>query len=337
MAQQRKEPPIEKSGLHPRNKHRGRYNFEKLVQSNAKLAEFVKLNAYNDTSIDFANPQAVKALNQALLKQFYNIANWDIPAQYLCPPIPGRADYVHYLADLLASTNGDVIPYGESIRVLDIGVGANAIYPLIGYREYGWHFVGADIDPIAIANAQRILDANIMLSEVIKLRLQATPTNIFKGIVQQNETFDITMCNPPFHASLNDALTGTQRKLRNLALSQNKNITRENIPQSRASNKTVDKTSALNFGGQGAELYCDGGEEAFVIRMINESVLIKNQCFWFTSLISKATTLPAVYRALKKANALEIKTIDMAQGQKKSRLVAWTFLNADQQCNWHRN
>ncbi|HYN54211.1 MAG TPA: 23S rRNA (adenine(1618)-N(6))-methyltransferase RlmF, partial [Methylotenera sp.] len=209
MIRPRKEPPIEKLGLHPRNKHRGRYDFEQLILANSALASFVKLNAYNDASIDFANPQAVKALNQALLKQFYDIANWDIPAQYLCPPIPGRADYLHYIADLLGSANGGVIPHGESVRLLDIGVGANAIYPLIGYREYGWHFVGADIDPIAIANAQRILDANIGLSDVIKLCLQTTPTNIFKGIVQQNETFDITLCNPPFHASLNDALAGT--------------------------------------------------------------------------------------------------------------------------------
>lgn len=331
MTHQRKEPPLEKSGLHPRNKHRGRYDFEQLTLANSTLASFVKLNAYNDASIDFANPQAVKALNQALLKQFYDIANWDIPAHYLCPPIPGRADYLHYIADLLSSANDSVIPHGESIRVLDIGVGANAIYPLIGYREYGWHFVGADIDPIAIANAQRILDANIGLSEVIKLRLQTAPTKIFKGVVQQNETFDITMCNPPFHASLNDALAGTQRKLKNLAESQAKNLA-----QSRVTNKTLDKASVLNFGGQGAELYCEGGEEAFVSRMIDESALIKNQCFWFTTLISKATTLPVVYRALKKVKALEIKTIDMAQGQKKSRLVAWTFLNADQQRNWRK-
>ena len=325
MADSRKDPAAEKTGLHARNKHRGRYDFEQLVQANAKLAEFVKLNAYNDASIDFANPQAVKALNQALLTEFYHIANWDIPAHYLCPPIPGRADYVHYLADLLGSVNAGVIPHGPSVRVLDIGVGANAIYPLIGHRDYGWHFVGVDIDPIAINNAQRILNTNTGLAEAIELRLQPEPTALFKGIVQVDETFDITMCNPPFHASLNDALAGTQRKLKNLAISQSKN---------RISNKAVRKESVLNFGGQSAELYCEGGEEAFLISMIEESLLIKHQCFWFTSLISKATTLPAVYRALKKANAMEIKTVEMAQGQKKSRFVAWTFLNASQQRDW---
>jgi 23S rRNA (adenine1618-N6)-methyltransferase len=332
MTSECKDSLVEKSGLHPRNKHRSRYDFDQLIIANAELAQFVKLNAYQDASIDFANPQAVKVLNQALLQQFYNIANWDIPAQYLCPPIPGRADYLHYTADLLGSTNGGVIPYGESIRVLDIGVGANAIYPIIGYREYGWHFVGADIDPIAIANAQQILDANTELSEVIKLRLQTTSTAIFNGIVQQNESFDLTICNPPFHASLNDAVAGTQRKLKNLAVSQSKNTAERHIK-----NKAVDKKIMLNFGGQSNELYCEGGEEAFVKQMISESVTLKNQCLWFTTLISKATTLPAVYRALKTANALEVKTIDMAQGQKKSRLVAWTYLNTNQQRAWRNH
>ena len=87
--------PVEKSGLHPRNKHNNRYDFERLVKASPKLAEYVRLNAYQDNSIDFANPKAVKALNQALLKAFYNISNWDIPANYLCPPIPCRADYLN--------------------------------------------------------------------------------------------------------------------------------------------------------------------------------------------------------------------------------------------------
>lgn len=320
----RQDAPAEKSGLHPRNKHRGRYDFDQLVQASPELVRFVKLNAYNDASIDFANPQAVKALNRALLKQHYAISDWDIPAQYLCPPIPGRADYLHHIADLLATANGGIIPHGEYVRVLDIGVGANAIYPLIGHREYGWHFVGADIDPIALANAQNILDANSGLPESIELRLQASPSAIFKGVVRQDETFDLTLCNPPFHASLEEAKAGTRRKWQNLGMSQGKG-------------RAQVQTRMLNFGGQATELYCEGGEEAFVSRMINESAQIATQCFWFTTLISKAASLPAVYRALRKAGALEVRTIDMAQGQKKSRIVAWTFLNASQQRAWRNS
>lgn len=314
-----------KAGLHTRNKHRGRYDFDQLTQVSPELARFVQLNAYNDASIDFSNPQAVKALNQALLKQHYAILDWDIPAQYLCPPIPGRADYLHYLADLLSVANSGVIPLGEYVRVLDIGVGANAIYPLVGHREYGWQFVGADIDPMALANAQRILDVNDGLSEAIKLRLQASPTAIFNGIVQPDETFDLTLCNPPFHASLAEASAGTRRKWQNLGINQSKD---------KAKGGSRNQAPMLNFGGQAAELYCEGGEEAFVSRMIFESAQIATQCFWFTTLISKAASLPAVYRALRNVNALAVKTIDMAQGQKKSRFVAWTFLNASQQRAW---
>jgi 23S rRNA (adenine1618-N6)-methyltransferase len=306
-----------KTGLHPLNKHRGQYDFDQLIQANTALAPFVKLNEYGEASIDFSNAQAVKALNQALLKQFYAVKVWDIPKQYLCPPIPGRADYLHYMADLLGVMNAGVIPQGESIRGLDIGVGANTIYPLIGNHEYGWNFVGADIDSNALKNAQHIVDAN-MLSSMIELRLQTSPNCIFKGVIKQGEAFDFTMCNPPFHASLADAQAGTQRKWRGLGKS-----------------KRHAQSTVLNFGGQTTELYCEGGEEAFVTTMINESKQYATQCLWFSTLISKAANLPSVYRALKKVNALEVKTIDMTQGQKQSRIVAWTFLNAKQQQAWY--
>lgn len=300
--------------MHPRNKHHDRYDFDLLVQAYPALTNFVKLNAYNDYSIDFANPQAVKALNKALLTQYYNILEWDIPANYLCPPIPGRADYLHYLADLLGTTNGGEIPRGKNIQGLDIGIGANAVYPLIGHREYGWRFVGADIDSAALENAQQILGANVGLSDVIELRLQKSPSAIFKDIIHKDEFYQFTMCNPPFHGSLAEAHAGTRRKWQNLGKNTGK------ITHVKGS------SVKLNFGGQVAELYCEGGELTFVTRMVNESVQVKHQCVWFTALISKAANLPNVYRALKHVNALQVKTIEMAQGQKQSRMVAWTFL-----------
>ncbi|HEY6093395.1 MAG TPA: 23S rRNA (adenine(1618)-N(6))-methyltransferase RlmF [Gallionellaceae bacterium] len=308
----------EKTTLHPRNPHRGRYDFPRLVAASPALAPFVTLNAYGDESIDFADPAAVKALNRALLQQVYGVKAWDIPPQYLCPPIPGRADYLHFLADLLAACNGGVIPRGDSVRVLDIGVGANCIYPLIGQCEYGWRFVGSDVDPVAIANAQRIVDAN-GLGAAVELRLQPSAAAIFRGVVQADEVFDLTMCNPPFHASLAEAAAGTQRKWRNLG---------------HAGGKA--KAPLLNFGGQGAELHCAGGEEAFVRRMIAESAALRGRCLWFTTLISKSASLPGVYRALKQAGALQHRTLEMAQGQKRSRLVAWTFLDEQRQQAWRK-
>lgn len=317
---------IEKSPFHPRNKHQGHYNFEALIKANKNLAEYVRPNGYLEYSIDFANSKAVIALNQALLQYYYDIKEWKIPAHYLCPPIPGRADYLHYMADLLAESNNGIIPGGKNIKVLDIGVGANVIYPLIGQREYGWDFIGTDIDPLAIANAAEILHVN-GITEVIKLRLQTLANSIFNGIVLEGDTFDFTMCNPPFHASMEAAQNGTKRKWNNL--DKNSLSPRKILPQNRS--------VKLNFGGQCAELYCEGGELAFVNQMIKESILYQKRCLWFTTLISKATNLPLIYRTLKKANVHKVKTIDMAQGQKKSRVVAWTFLNEDQHRIWRNN
>ena len=307
----------EKAGLHPRNPHRFRYDFRALTECSAELKPFVAVNQFGVETIDFANPAAVKALNKALLSQFYGIGSWDIPANYLCPPIPGRADYIHYLADLLADYNGGVIPRGDKLVGLDVGVGANCVYPIVGRKEYGWQFVGSEIDRVAVDSATAIVNSNSVLKGGVEIRLQPSSKDIFRGIIKPGEQFDFTVCNPPFHASAEEAAAGSERKLRNLGLKQK--------------GKAV-----LNFGGQRNELWCDGGEEAFLHRMVKQSAEIPTQCFWFSSLVSKSTSLPAVYNALRAARAWDVHTIDMAQGQKISRFVAWTFLKDEEQDAWRR-
>lgn len=312
-------PDAAKGQLHPRNRHQGRYDFPALIKASPELAAFVIINPYGKESIDFANPAAVRVFNRALLKQFYGISHWDIPADYLCPPIPGRADYLHYLADLLASSNGGEIPRGAQVRALDIGVGANCIYPLLGNREYAWQFLGSDIDSNAIAAAKTIVQANPGLRDAIELRQQTDGAHILQGLLQADERFDLSLCNPPFHTNAEEASSSSTRKWRNLGKLDPKR-----------------KLPVLNFGGQAAELWCQGGEAGFVSRLIKESAQHAQQVLWFTSLISKASNLPGVYSALKQAGALEVRTVEMAQGQKQSRFVAWTFLTAAQQQSWRK-
>jgi len=299
----------EKEMLHPRNKHRSRYNFPLLIRGNAQLSDYVSINQFGDLSIDFKDAEAVKALNKSLLNHFYGVELWDIPKGYLCPPIPGRADYIHYLADLLAEHAGGGGPEGKHIKILDVGVGANCIYPLIGHKEYGWTFVGSEIDSLALKNAKGIVEAN-MLSKAIAIRKQSSISNFFTGIIKPGEKFDATICNPPFHESRQAAMEGTGRKWKNLKHQKNED-------------------DLLNFGGLSTELWCEGGEERFVRQMIKESVQFAGACKWFTSLISKKETLPGCYRDLTHHEAKTIKTINMSQGQKKSRILAWTFQNSD--------
>lgn len=305
----------EKKALHPRNPHRFRYDFAQLIEASPALKAFVFTNEFDIESIDFSNPDAVKALNNAILISEYGIQNWDIPKNYLCPPIPGRADYIHYLADLLAENNNEIIPQGDTVFGLDIGVGANCIYPIIGHSSYGWSFVATDIDEKAIENCAAIIDQNPPLRDAISLQQQLNSRYIFKDIIQPEDRFAFTLCNPPFHSSEEEASKGTIRKINNL---QNTKTTKP----------------VLNFGGQNAELWCEGGELGFITQMAYESAKYPMQVLWFTTLVSKNSHLASIYRTLSKLNAATIKTIEMAQGQKTSRIVAWTFQSEKQLKNW---
>lgn len=307
----------EKTSLHPRNKHRFRYDFPELIKSHPELKSYVAVNSYGDESIDFSDPAAVKSLNKALLKHFYGISYWDIPEGYLCPPIPGRADYVHYLADLLASVNNGVVPTHKSVRGLDVGLGANCVYPIVGHQEYGWNFVGSEIDSRAIKAANAIITANPELVNAIVCRSQSNKHHIFKGIIKPGDLFDFSMCNPPFHSSAEEAQAGTKRKLHNLGKQKGKGVT-------------------LNFGGQNTELWYEGGEVAFIRNMIEESAAFGSQCLWFSTLVSKSSNLPFIHKMLQYAKVAEVRTIEMAQGQKVSRFVAWTFMDLEKQDNWSK-
>jgi 23S rRNA (adenine1618-N6)-methyltransferase len=314
--------------LHPRNRHQGRYDMPRLLKASPPLAKFITKTPYGDLSIDFANPLAVKALNTALLSDWYGLQQWDFPEGFLCPPIPGRADYVHHLADLLASSDGgkeSTIPRGWQVRVLDIGVGANGVYPLIGHGEYGWSYVGSDIHPAAINSLEKILAANPNIARHIELRRQTSPARIFTGIIDAEEEYDLTMCNPPFHASAAEAHAGSQRKWRNLG----------KTGHAGKSGKSG-KSATLNFGGQASELWCQGGEVGFITRMIDDSTKFKTSCAWFTTLVAQEVHVAKLERKATSAGAATVRVIPMSQGQKRSRILAWTFLDPDGLRDWRQ-
>jgi len=279
--------------VHKNNLHNTNYNLEELSIAYPPLNEFIFTNKYDTKTIDFANAEAVKSLNTALLKKHYNIDFWVFSDENLCPPIPSRVDYIHHLSDLTKSKN---------IKVLDIGTGATCIYPLLGNAVYNWHFVGTDIDEKSIANAQVIIAKN-KLGKLIELRLQSDKNNILNGIVLADDQFTFSMCNPPFYKSKEDALQANSRKLKNLKLD----------------------TKTRNFSGNANELWYKGGEKAFLHNYLYQSAQYKTQFEWFSSLVSKKELVQSMKQSLKKLGATKIKVIEMTQGNKISRIVAWQF------------
>lgn len=304
-----------KERLHPRNKNRERYDLRALIVAIPELKNHIVPNKFGEESVDFSSPHAVKLLNKALLNHYYGIKHWEFSDENLCPPIPGRADYIHHMADLLSENNFGKIPLGEKITCLDVGLGASCIYPIIGVTEYGWKFIGSDIDPKSITSAQHIVNTNTSIKGMIECRLQNNAKDVFHGIIGAGEKIELTVCNPPFHSSTEEAQKGTRRKIKNL------------------SGKKV-KTPQLNFAGISNELVCDGGEYSFIQNMITESEKFSKNCYWFSTLVSKQSNLKGINKSLEAIKAKRIKTIPMGTGNKSSRVVAWTFLSRKEQKEW---
>ena len=296
----------QKSQLHSRNKNVNRYDLSALVKVKPELKNHIQPNKFGEDSINFSDPRAVKFLNTAILSHYYGIKHWDFPAQNLTPPIPGRADYIHHISDLLAEGNSRKVPTGDKITCLDIGVGASCIYPIIGVTEYGWNFIGADVDPKSIASSENIVKNNPTLKGKIELRLQPNPLNIFFGIIEKEDKIDITFCNPPFHSSKEDAQKGTRRKVKNL--------------------KGKDtKTPQQNFAGISNELIFKGGEYVFIHTMIKQSKAFAKNVKWFSTLVSKQSNMKGILNSLEKIGAKQVREIPMGTGNKVTRIVAWSF------------
>ncbi|WP_431166400.1 23S rRNA (adenine(1618)-N(6))-methyltransferase RlmF [Tenacibaculum halocynthiae] len=278
--------------LHPNNLHNSDYNFTVLKEKYPKIGKFV-LEKFGKETIEFSDPVAVKEFNKALLLAYYNIKYWEFPDTNLCPPVPGRVDYIHYLADLLGNE--------KNVKVLDIGTGASCIYPLLGNAVYNWNFIGTDIDADSLKIAQKNIDNN-NLGNSIELRFQKDETNILKGLLQPNDSFTAMMCNPPFYKSEEEARGANRRKSRNLG-----------------------NNAVRNFAGNSNELWYVGGEKAFLHTYLYESSLYPKASKWFTSLVSKKENIKSLENSSKKLGVTEFKVISMNQGNKVTRIACWRF------------
>jgi 23S rRNA (adenine1618-N6)-methyltransferase len=300
--------------LHPRNIHNQKYDFELLIKDHPDLSIFVKKNQYDALTIDYSDANAIFCLNQALIAHYYKVKNWSVPKGNLCPPIPGRADYIHYIADILSEGNNNKTPVGTKVKGLDIGTGASCIYPILGNSIYGWKFVGSDISSHSLNHVKEILNSNQTLKKNIKTRFQKDESNIFKELIKPDEKFDFTMCNPPFFSSLEEANEANERKVHNL----NKN-------KDKKGHKLINRNKPSNFGGVNKERWCLGGEFSFIKSMINESLLFKNQCNWFSTLVSNKSHLDELQKLLQSLMASDVRVIVMNQGQKIVHVLAWRY------------
>lgn len=304
-----------KPKLHLRNRNVEAYDLAKLAKLVPGLSKNIIANKFGGETINFSNPIAVRQLNTAILKHYYKIDYWMFSPKNLCPPIPGRADYIHYMADLLAEANGGEIPTGPKVKGYDIGTGASCIYPIVGAVEYAWKFIASDIDENSMVFAEKIVELNSVLKPKVELRFQEHKHSKFYGIIDKREKIDFSICNPPFHSTSENAEKGSRRKVKNLG------------------GEKVEKP-ALNFSGLESELITEGGEYRFIQNMIRESKKYAENCLWFSTLVSKKSNLKAFNKTLAKVEAKHIRTIEIGTGNKVSRILAWSFMEKEDQEKW---
>ncbi|KAJ3693961.1 hypothetical protein LUZ60_009441 [Juncus effusus] len=251
-------------------------------------------------TIDFADFSATRELTRVLLLHDHGV-NWWIPDGQLCPTIPNRSNYIHWIEDLLAS---DLIPSintddsNKLVRGFDIGTGANCIYPLLGASLLGWSFVGSDITPVALEWAKKNVENNPHISHLIEIRAasKSEPSDddsVLVGVVKEGERFDFCMCNPPFFESLADAGLNP-------------------------------KTAC---GGTREEMVCDGGEREFVGRIVEDSICLKDSFRWFTSMVGRKANLKFLISKIREKGATIVKTTEFVQGHTARWGLAWSFFS----------
>lgn len=288
------------AGMHPRNVFKGNPpNFEELARQDADLRKVLRANG----SVDFDHPLANFYLARALLKQNFDLT-LQLPTNRLCPGIPGRLNYIHWIEDLLEvsrhASRGSKSAAGaavstEEVLGFDIGTGASCIYPLLGCRLHSnWKFIATDIDDESLEWAMDNVDNN-MLSDRIDLRQASRHTWLVdyihrseQGDKQSADKFlDFCMCNPPFFASLEEA---QQNRRAGCAGALHEFI----YSRSDVSPAVADSIRAV-AGRANVDLDSDssdiGGEVLFIMGIICDSLLLQGRVTWYTSLVGKKSSL----------------------------------------------
>ncbi|KAH9966325.1 hypothetical protein BGW80DRAFT_1230306 [Lactifluus volemus] len=286
--------------MHQRNAYKSPPDFESLSRIYPPLRpHIIRVSVNERPTIDFHDPTAQRRLTQALLFRDFNI-QLEIPNDRLCPPVPNRLNYILWLQDIISHTTSP--ESSTSIRGIDIGTGASAIYPLIACRlSPNWHFVATDIDSVSLLSAQSNIDSNGLSERITLIRADPTGPIMIPLIQDAAASFDFCMCNPPFYASKEQLTYSSATK----ALSPN----------------------AICTGAE-VEMITPGGEEAFVSRMVSESITLGERCRWYTSMLGKQSSVTALVTLLHDHSITNYALTELVQGQTRRWAIAWSFTDS---------
>ncbi|KAL6050980.1 Methyltransferase-like protein 16 [Balamuthia mandrillaris] len=273
--------------MHPENYYRtNKPDFVELAKLYPSFKAHVHITSKGQPNIRWTDPEAVRELTCVLLRHDFQIAV-ELPLDQLCPAVPNRVNYIHWLSDLLKHSPD--VTSAPTITGIDIGTGASCIYPLLGVRLKGWRFVATEIDPISLDYARRNIAAN-QWEDLIELR-ESKSGHILQGIVKENESFAFCMCNPPFFSDQDHAPPNPKTACR---ATENERLT-------------------------------TGGEFQFIKQMIQDSLRYRNRIRWYTSMLGRKVDVKLLEKELVASGIVNIRTTTFYQGKTARWGIAWTF------------
>lgn len=277
--------------MHPRNVYKNRKpDFNALSVKFDYFREKVTVNDSGKVILDFKDPSALRALTQALLEADFGLVV-TMPLDRLIPTVPQRLNYILWLEDIVGKENG--------AKGIDIGTGASCIYPLLGCRVNQWRFVASEIDDQNIYFANKNIASNKM-EENIKVK-KVTDDILLIGLIDEEDTYDFCMCNPPFYSDHLEA---------------------QGITSSRNDNRS--ESSSVSTASE-AESIAWGGEVRFVTQMIDESLVLKTKVRVYTSLLGKKNSLAMLKDVLQQKQVPKFGSTEFCQGRTMRWGIAWTF------------
>jgi len=286
------------SRMHPRNRYfRRKPDFAALAAQFADFAAIVVTDSRGRVHVDWKDPACSVALTRALLRADYGL-KWELPRGFLCPPVPQRVNYVHWIEDLLAGTIETAIKSAHAVRIpdeatgLDVGVGASAIYPLLALSLHpNWKMIGTDINEEALRSARANVESNGLQAK-IRLELVGSDSVLLETVRKQSDVIDFCMCNPPFFAAEEDARKASHYR---------------------------------SCDAKVQELVTPGGEQAFVSRMIADSQVLRHRVRWYTTMVGHKSSLTAAMAEIKSCGASLVRSTTFFQGKTIRWAVAWSF------------
>ena len=271
-------------------------DFLTLIKEFPELKKYIlKQNEDNEAEFqfDWSNNELSLLMDKSILNYYFNIKYYDIPKGFLIPPIPSRINYINLINSIITKLINDIDI--KNIIGIDIGTGANIIYPILGYSIYKWKFICTEINKEAYNNAKLILQKN-NLENNINIIKQNNKDNIFISILNRENKYIFSMCNPPYYNYENEIKLEDKKR-----------------------------DNEYNFD----EIYYKNGEYGFFQRYFEESICYKNNVFLYTILIGKKINAENIYDKLSSYNDI-IKIYNMQKiltGNNVRYIIYWSFFN----------